>query len=675
MLYYQIALTNVPFDNSYKNVIHFEDRSEQETFFNVSSLFSSSTPNVNFNVGSLYATNVSFDGIPTDSINELLSKNYCIIKDNSPNKTLNYYYYFIKEARQDNGERLLLSLELDIFQTYYIDITFGDCLINKAHLNRFIEKTGDSTKVLFDGSVNSKLFEREDIQNVAKRLTKRTRLNINNHEQTPLDEWLDEYIYAWVYVYVDPTHTYNASSTSGTDYTTKFGTLKHKSKSFSDPVFSPSSLHDCCIPSNISCLCFPIFRKFTSLNVYSSNGTDHMEVDQNAFEYFLNANSDYSYVYAIKVSYVPPFDVNNLNYTFVTIPETPSYPEYKTLRITADDTFFNINNVRAFGFRSGSVVYAMLKVSEQENTIYTQNYTTNDEFEFLKSSIIGSNKNTKFNPKLLSSDYKEIKITDSTENSFSYDLQKLNKSEFKVLCSESFTPDTTKRYLRIDNSDNGVYISETNNNLTGIVISNDDSLIMPTTAYASMLAQNKNFFLQNSVNRGIDMQKSLLSAGSSVISGNAGIGTVTGLIGSALDIHKAKITENLTVDNLKNAPASIQGAQGNVIFTNDYSEYGIFIEEYDILPNEKEMLNDYMCMFGYTYNRIDNIKNVDNIRKYYNYVRADVETISGTTVNISEKVHEKFKELFARGVRFWNVVNNAVNYSYAKENYEKWLEE
>ena len=313
MLYYQIALTNVPFDNSYKNVIHFEDRSEQETFFNVSSLFSSSTPKVNFNVGSLYATNVSYDGVPTDSINELLSKNYCIIKDNSPNKTLNYYYYFVTEARQDCDNRILLSLELDIFQTYYIDITFGDCLINKAHLNRFIEDTNDSTKVLFDGTTTSKLFEREDIKDVAKRLTNRERININNHNQNTLDKWLDEYVYAWVYLYLDPTQTYNCRRPDNTAYTTKFSQILHQSQSYD--TSSATSISDLqCIPSNMACLCFPIFRKGTSLKVvpYTADyGDDGIYLSENGLEYYLSNNGEYSHVYATKVSYVPPF-----KYTF-----------------------------------------------------------------------------------------------------------------------------------------------------------------------------------------------------------------------------------------------------------------------------------------------------------------------------------------------------------------------
>ena len=119
---------------------------------------------------------------------------------------------------------------------------------------------------------------------------------------------------------------------------------------------------------------------------------------------------------------------------------------------------------------------------------------------------------------------------------------------------------------------------------------------------------------------------------------------------------------------MRNAPSSVNLAKGDAVFDIMFTESGIYVEEYDILPNEKEMINDYMCLYGFTYNRVDNVKNVDNIRKIYNYVRADIETINGA--NISETVHQKFRKCFANGVRFWNTDT----FSYEKENYERWLE-
>ena len=724
-LYYQIALTNVPFDNSYKNVIHFEDRSEQETFFNVSSLFSSSTPKVNFNVGSLYATNVSFDGIPTDSINELLSKNYCIIKDNSPNKTLNYYYYFVKEARQDCEDRILLSLELDIFQTYYLDITFGDCLINKAHLNRFYEDPFNSSKVYFNNKSTSPLFEREDIQNVAKRMTKRTKVSLYKDNDT--GNWFDANIQNWVYIYVAPYTTAEKTVTNGlTTYKTDealsntltFADITAGTGSTScSPIPLRISGEAGRLPSGISVFCYPIYKssyKIIFKNSHIKGGIDGTtQYDliwgdtsqssatydyQTVLERFQKSNNGASYIYAVKVSTMPPFDPKDLPNLNVTFPDQNCVINVSDANvISTGSSHFIINPlIQSSGSANGVGLYGLsydnglnshyyFGISEiefQTKEIYQSIYTVSKDYEFLKSSIIGSDKDVKFNPKLLSTDYFELKLSDDSEDGFVYDYQKLQAKTFQIKYSESFTPDITKKYIRINTEyGKGLYINDCDKNLIGFVGSNDNSLILSTTQYQQMLSTNKNYFLQNSINRSANVGKSITGilggiAGGAISGGVAG--AVVGGIGSAIrtgiDYEQSRMQEKLTVDNMISAPASIRGAQGNAIFNNMYTENGIIVEEWDILDNEKEMINDYMCMFGYTYNRIDNIKNVDNIRKYYNYVRADVETITGST-NISEKVHEKFKQLFARGVRFWNVVNGEVNYSYAKENYEKWLEE
>ena len=728
MLYYQIALTNVPFDNSYKNVIHFEDRSEQETFFNVSSLFSSSTPKVNFNVGSLYATNVSYDGVPTDSINELLSKNYCIIKDNSPNKTLNYYYYFVTEARQDCENRILLSLELDIFQTYYIDITFGDCLINKANLNRFIEKTGDSTKVLFDGTTTSKLFEREDIQNVAKRMTKRTAVSL--YKDNVVGNWFNDNIQNWVYIYVAPyTTAERTTGTLGVNTLTKSEAVSN-TLTFADITAGTGST-SCSpipirisgeagrLPSGFSVFCYPIYKRSYKILFKNSNikggldGTTQYDVVwgdtsqssatydyQTVLERFQKSNNGASYIQSVKVSTMPPFDPNNLPTTLPisTSDENLVYNLSDANVVSTGSSHFLINPfIQSSGSANGVGIYGLsydnglnsrlyFGISEiefQTNEINQSVYTVSKDYEFLKSSIVGADKDVKFNPKLLSTDYFELKISDAGEDGFVYDYQKLHAKSFYVKYSESFTPDIAKKYIRIDTQTNaGLYQGDNDKNLVGFVNSNDNSLVLSTTQYQQMLASNKNYFLQNSVNRSADVGKSVTGilggiAGGFISGGIGGaiVGGIGGAIKTGINYEQSRIQEKLTQDNMISAPASIRGAQGNVIFDNMFSKNGIIVEEWDILDNEKEMINDYMCMFGYTYNRIDNIKNVDNIRKYYNYVRADVEVISGTTTNVSEKVHQKFKEQFAKGVRFWNVVNGEVNFNYDKENYEKWLEE
>ena len=73
-----------------------------------------------------------------------------------------------------------------------------------------------------------------------------------------------------------------------------------------------------------------------------------------------------------------------------------------------------------------------------------------------------------------------------------------------------------------------------------------------------------------------------------------------------------------------------------------------------------------MNEFGFTYNQTDYLTNVDNIRKYYNYVEAEIETIN-VPINNVEK--ERLKQRM-RSIRMWNSDN--IDYTY--ENYERWLE-
>lgn len=680
-LNYQIALTNVPFDNSYKNVMRFDTRSEQETFFNVSSLFSSETPKVNFNVSSLMATNIVFDCAKTDNINELLNKNYCIVKDNSSNAGLDYYYYFITNAKQENENRISLSIELDIFQTYYIDLKFSDCLIERASLDRWVDNI-DGT-VNFNGNVDSPLFEREPIKNVAKRMTKRTSLDIYNTGNVTIDNWLNENVLCWEYIYLDPDHTYDLYNADGNQdpLSTQFNKIYYGTFE-SDPILSNDSSFDINYLSQMACICIPIFKDRTENviprlilqdDTYPFNtqvGRHYVILSNSGLQGFLNKNLGNQYIYAIKLSYTPPF--NNFKYytDYEIISDNnnnslilkKSNPQMPYVQADCGKAFATVGTSR-HGILNVNTQYGISKILKPKP------YTITPELKFNISEIINSNKNAKFNPKLLSSDYFNLKISDATENGFNYDIQKLNQKNLNIQSIEALTPDMSKRYISIL-SEGGVYIPENSENLIGFIGNNDSTLILATDAYKTMLANNKNFFLQNSINRALNVVSGGISSVGSALTGNISQ-AISGAINTGINYARDKITEDLTVDNLKNAPESIQSAKGNIVFEFMYSKNGIIVEEWDILPHEKEMINDYMCMYGFSYNKIGNIKNFDNIRKYYNFIKADIEEVSSDTLNVSDNVLQKFKRLFAQGVRFWNTDI----FSYTKENYENWLQQ
>ena len=75
-----------------------------------------------------------------------------------------------------------------------------------------------------------------------------------------------------------------------------------------------------------------------------------------------------------------------------------------------------------------------------------------------------------------------------------------------------------------------------------------------------------------------------------------------------------------------------------------------------------------MNIYGFAFSGIANVRNYANIRKYHNYIKAQLQSING---NLSNTARVDLRQRFANGVRFWN----QNNISYEFENYELWLEE
>jgi hypothetical protein len=670
-LNYQIALTNVPFDKDYKNVIRFGTREEQEEYFQVSSLFSTA-PDVNLNAGNLFETTLLYKYPDNTDITDMLNANYCIVKNKTQNASLKYLYFFIEDIVQDSAGQVKLRVKMDIFQTYYIDTEFSPCHISKAHLNRWIDN-GDGT-VSFDGTVTSKLFEREELKNVAQRLISRTKISVFNNMPnmtSTIENWLNENVIGWCYLYLDSSHGFNMKKSDGTTQ--------------ADVRFLQTEIEDLNgghIDTNLTAICFPILKNGKSIRVAFSyfGGSRDVSMTQSLIKRFMEMNNGAEFVYSMKMSSNPPFYfANSVSWTLSADENTltigGTWGLNSSLDYTMGEDFSNGNTHIKIIDRESD--WACFYVERQAPSIKIP-VSTSVKFTFPKSDIIGSNKDVKFNPKLLSSDYFSLKVGNCFSNS-EYDMQKLNKENFNVLYTEPLSADITRNYIRYEGDNNDIFIKDTSKNYTGEVNSNDGSVILVTTAYQDMLANQKNFYQQNALNRGAKLGKDIFGGiASAVVSAATAnpAGVVMGVknaIYGGVDFAVNKAQENMTVDNMKYAPSNIENVQGNVYFQMMSSGLGLFVEEYDILDNEKNIVNDFMDMYGFTVNLIGNIKDYDNIRKYHNYIRANVEQTNG--IPISEKVHEEFVSIFARGVRFWNVVEGVDLFKYDLENYEIALEE
>lgn len=676
MLNFQARLINVKFDKENRNVLRFSTREAQQKYFDCASLFVDA-PFVNFNAGSLLDTSIVYEVEEGASINDILSKNYCIIKDNTPNATLPYYYYHVESTMQDSGRQIKVRLRLDIFQTYYIDTDFTPCHINRAHLNRFVAV--DQDHVAFDGNLTSKLFEGEDIKNFPKRLKSRQTFALmpdrfgggivpSEISQTNLT-FCDNYLIGWAYVFLNSS-ILNVQFT-GTGFPTRARTMREGAEGnrFVLPYV---------------CLCFPLLRDLSSISVdmqrrYSLTYT----WDFNTFVSGVLSQIE-SYILDVKISQTPPFP-NFSYFDRYTIKNAVDTAGTHTLTIEDIATAEHANNVYGEFFalgksdnQSGYMAYIVYQhdigVSDTtykyslKSGMNSRTMTTPLTYQFAKSDIIGSKKDKQFNPKLLSQSFTELRVGQGLGAPQIYDPQKMNTNKVLVAWRESIVPAIMRIYIGalnndLNNDENNIYNSETFKSLVGANIAQDTSFPYSINQLEQFLANNKNFYLQNTLNRATNFVQGL-----KLSSGNVGAIANNALSGIG-DLISSKINEQLTTDNMANAPEAYKNIDGNPLLPMAINDDRTYIEIWQALDNEMEIANDYMALYGFTTNLIGKIKDFDNVRKYYNYIAADIEEIEG--VSISNAVYDAFKQAFARGVRFWNVDT----FEYDQENYENWLEE
>lgn len=688
---YEMSLIDNPFDGNSVNTRYFESQEEQQNWY-LNKVKESGVPFTKTftpNINSLLLTKQTYINEQGIDINDILVKNYAVIRAIKNNIPQYYYYYKVESANVGMNNQPTFDLKLDTIQTYYFDprIEFSDCFITRACLNRFV-KYGSGFR--FNTMENSPLFEREIIHNAEKRLVKREVVSILKTGQKTLDDWYKDNILGWIYLYINGGQIYNMSEADNSTASVKYAfsrlyytSYKSKENGYYDSMYN-----------TLPCLAVPVYKKSNTIKM--RNGSTDLVFDKSAIDSFIDTNSS-NYIYSIKFSIVPPFDIASIDgegwsiedddlIIDSTISILTSYIKYtdeqgqeqnlETVRTFAPSKGFKgVNGLRAQKSSENAYFY----VTQQRNVTLNINYTYGEDSYFTKENIVGANKNPKFNPKLFSSDYMALRISDNTQNGSDYDILKLGADGVVQLrYTEALTPDITKKYIRIyKENDYCIYNTSISENLTGFVNSDDSTLIIESDKYKTMLANNKNFFLQNSINRGFELGQSVLgtlggAAQGFIASGGQPAGAVLGagmsLLNTGLNYAKSKISESLTVDNLKNAPNSINGAKGNAIFNTMYSDIGIVVETYDILPYEKEIINDNMVMFGLTVNKVAKIKDYDNIRKYFNYVEAKIENIKG--ISLSNTIREDIKQQFENGIRFWN--SDTIQYDL--ENYEKWLE-
>lgn len=676
---YQLGLLDFPFDLHGEDTRYFNSEEEQQKYFE-NKIRNGDTPFMPIeapNLDSLFITSQVYqENSPlVNGQFNISNKNYAVIKVTYTGiKNPRYFYYFITKSKICTEGKVLLDLQLDTVQTFFFDpdISFSDCLIERAHLNRFepaTEAGGDYIRFISDPA--SKIFNAEEGMNFPKRLVSREKLNIKFTGNSVVDDWLNENIAYWVYIFIDPTKDYKV--------------LRIPSGTSDENSFVNGSEGKVKLPLGLngaaSVFCYPIYKtvikddtnydeathviKILSSDESGGNTAGFIPSEWGRKGFELNNNQSASY-YQIKLSIIPPFDSGegmSVQGTNLIMEATTGSGTYLDTACTLD------NGERAIYVTQG--IYdnkwgLFFGSNQTKKELETSDYSLIENTNLYKPNVIKAQApNLTYNPKLNSQNFKELIITAANGDEFTYDIQKISAYEASFLYSEPIQPEITRYYMRLNPT--GLYLEGTEENYTGLVGSTDNGLAFTTDQYAAFLANNKNFFMQSNLKIGIGAVKS--TAG--VIS-QAASGKIAGAVGSGLsaglDIAQSLIDRSMTIDNMRSAPDQMKNANGNVLFNMFATDLGLYVEKYSALDGDLKTANDFINLYGFSFDSIANVKDYVHIRKYHNYVKAQLQGITG---NISNTARDDLRQRFANGIRFWN--QDEITYQY--ENYELWLED
>ena len=660
---FQIALVNVFWSENDINTRYFESVADQTAYFEELTRGNFS-PLVNFNMGNNIETAVTYVDKSNRPVSELIACNYAVVQEVEATQiegSRDYVItdiissrYFFAYPSQDSGRQMRVTLSLDDIQTNYIKHrnTISPCLIRRANLNRWVDN-GDDT-FSFNGNENSPLYIDELNSVGSKRLISRYPLvwkHIPNNET--LNDWLNEYVAYWVYIFIDKTKNFKGYTQGGSVNNNIEGILFRSEIKTKNSVGLTTGLK-----TDYGILAYPVFKKAGTINVIYENNTYKLsEASETTFE---ANNNDTSYIYTKKASLKCPFK-HLFNSQFAISGTTLNIYQNTTYSPDIVNPYLASDEVSCRVFFSDTNKCLLSPVFQEAKPLESKEIDLSEEFPltFTKSDIMNGTENSLQNPKRRSFENYSLTMKAFEGSTFEYDIQKLNTNKFTFLYDEVIQAEITKFYVRIKPS--GLYTEGTKENFLGIVGSTDMTFSVSNDQWQNYLANNKNFWLQSSFKL---IGDAIGTVGHSALAGSEK-GIKGGVATAGFNIVSDMFNTIATYDNMKEAPDSLKQSSGNLMFTSNLIELTIYIEIHKVLDCVLENKNDFNILYGFAYDRIGKVEDFDNIRHIYNYIEADVENISAPISNLEkQRLKQKLKS-----VRFWKT--DRIDYS--NKNYEEFL--
>lgn len=632
----QYLLTNVTFDNTYKNVPYFSNVTDRDIALIGDKQFT--TTNHNFNFGNVLYTSFV--------VNTYNWENYLIIKD-----TNNHYrFYFVTQCDYKSVNQWVLTLELDVITQYIngIDSTvLSDCYVERAHCNRFKYQNNE---LRFDISNESQIIQSEKNINMVTKY--RNDVKPVYCENVNVNRWLNNNVLCWVYYYVDKSHP---ASFEGAIYETNMtiNTFTRDLKSSSYTIGQTK------LTNEYSIIACPVYKEDSKIYIIDKEHRQSGCLDK--IENYRVKNNDNSYIYNIKYSMKSPVDFNDIT-PYVSFDESNNM----IIEYTANYGFssyedWEIGDATIIG-NSGIIpeIVDGVLCAHRTSSCFINVNTIEQEFSeidiwsvlvFNPNAIVRGRASTTYEPKILV-DCRHVVIRDSSNGEWVYPALYFNKAKVKPIYTEPNNITNTNYYYRLEPT--GIIPQFDDKNWNGIANTVDYSQQIANNNYESFIANNKNFLLTKQVQQLPNIAFGMLGDVSSI-----------GNIASS-------VFDTMTqIGNIKNKPNTMacvnDTVELNLTVNKGIKLYVDIDEPRDV---DKQQYFNYIYSHGYQLNKFCNPCDYIGTRKYFNYVKCELE---GVNIAAPDNVINKIRSIFRNGVRLWNEYEDMYNYN--MENYERWLEE
>lgn len=634
-------LTTVKTDSDYKHGYYFKNDTERRATIIGHSSFSDEE--INFNRGSILTTQCV--------VNEYNNENYMII-----NYDGDLFYYFITSVSYLSVNQWRLSLELDVITQYVTGLSsyyVSNCLIHRAHVDRWINN-GNNT-VSFNLSSNSPLIQSEIDFNMYP--TSRTEARIKYSDNTRINEWLNNNIVCWCYIYVDATHAYNWM---GTNVLAPYEYASRVAKS--TYVIGHSELEE-----EYGCICVPIYSGAPRMMMVDRSNKICGVLDSASNFRSYNSSTNEQYIYNIKYSLLPPvifdylndaitFDEDNwmhINISTKTSPDDPN--KHQGWGVMGTPYYGSLLDVRSVGESATVRFIDDVMYTDRPGNVFAnvgtltatmESVDVGGEFTFDISRLYGA-RDMVLEPKLLL-DCKQIVIRDSSNGEYIYNPMWMGTNVVTPYYDEMLNITNTNYYYRLKSE--GLYDKSEQENWHGVANTINMSQQIVNDNYANFIANNKNFLLS----RALDLVPSMI------------IGTISGGYGSLVSGVMGSIATKMDIDNINNKPNSLRNA-GNTgeLLMKVNNGIKLYVDIERCRDVDRDNYYEYLYRYGYKLEKIDNPFHYIGTRFMFNYIQCDMDYIG---ISAPLNVENKIKSIFRNGITLWN--NHSAIYDYTRENRE-----